>query len=70
MFGLHKFVLQFVDLSEQIRCQNMVELFTWMSKIVTGTGNFVAQSGELFETYMGEHLHFNGDESETYKELM
>jgi hypothetical protein len=37
--------------------------------MVTGTGNFVAQQGELIEKYLGEHMKFHYDEHETYKEL-
>ena len=38
--------------------------------MVTGTGNFIAQQGDLIKKYLGSHLKYHKDEHETFKELL
>lgn len=40
-----------------------------LSKLVTGTGNYIAKQGELFKNYLGSHLKVNLAEHESYREL-
>jgi len=42
MYQLHKFIEQMSELNRMIKCQSQHELFGWLSKMVSGTGNFVA----------------------------
>lgn len=42
MFQLHKFVEQMSELNRMIKCQSQHELYAWLSKMITGTGNFIA----------------------------
>lgn len=37
--------------------------------MITGTGNFIAQQGELIEKYIGDHMKYHFDEQESFKEL-
>lgn len=57
------------ELNRMIKCQSQHELFAWLSKMITGTGNFIAQQGELIEKYIGDHMKYHFDEQESYKEL-
>lgn len=69
MFQLHKFIEQMSELNRMIKCAPQHELYAWMSKMVTGTGNFIAQQGELIEKYLGEGLKYHFDEHESFREL-
>jgi len=41
MLRLHKNLEQLSELNRMIKCQSQHELFAWLSKLATGTGNFV-----------------------------
>ena len=69
MFQLHKFTEQMSELNRMIKCQSQHELFAWLSKMVTGTGTFIAQQGELIDKYIAEHLKYHLDEHDTFREL-
>lgn len=69
MFALHKFIEQMGDLNRMIKCQPQFEVFAWLSKMITGQGNYIAESGDLIEKYLGSHLKFNLDEHESFREL-
>ena len=69
MYSLHKFIEQVVELAQVVKCHSMIDLFQQLSKGGTGTGTFVAQMGELFNSYMSEHLQFNNDEAHSFKEM-
>jgi len=42
MFAMHKYVEQLSELNRMTRCQDQHEMYAWLSKMVTGTGNFIA----------------------------
>lgn len=42
---LHKNLEQLSELNRMIKCTSQHELFAWLSKLTTGTGNFVYQTG-------------------------
>ncbi len=53
-----------------IKCQSQHELYAWLSKLVTGTGNFVFQTGELVRDFMGEdYMRMHYEEAEAFREL-
>jgi hypothetical protein len=37
--------------------------------MITGSGNFIAQQGELVEKYLGEHMKYHLDEHESFREI-
>jgi len=41
LLRLHKNFEQLSELNRMIKCQSQHELFAWLSKLATGTGNFV-----------------------------
>ncbi len=45
MFRLHKNLEQLSELNKMIKCKGQEELFQGLSKMATGTGNFVASTG-------------------------
>lgn len=69
MFALSKFLEQLSELNRMIKCEQQHELFGMLSKLVTGTGNYIAKQGELFKNYLGSHLKVNLAEHESYREL-
>ena len=38
--------------------------------MMTGTGNHVANLGDLIKVYLGSHLKYHKDEHESYRELL
>lgn len=52
-----------------IKCQPQYEVYAWLSKMVTGQGNYIAESGELLQKYIGEHLKYHLDEHESFREI-
>jgi len=57
------------ELNRMIKCQSQHELFAWLSKMITGSGNFIAQQGELIEKYLGEHMKYHLDEHDSFREI-
>jgi len=53
-----------------IKCAEQAELFNWLSKVVTGTGNFVYSTGQLVNDYLGEdYMRMHHEEADSLKEL-
>ena len=43
------------NVNYMIRCDRLHELYAWLSKMSTGTGNHLANLGDLFNVYLGSH---------------
>lgn len=69
MFSLHKFLDQMSELNKMIKCSGQEEVFAWLSKMVTGSGNFIAQQGEMIKKYLADYMQYHLDEYDSYKEL-
>lgn len=71
MLRLHRNLEQLSELNRMIKCQPQNELFAWLSKLATGTGNFVYQTGQLVQDFLGEdYMRPHLEEPESFKELM
>lgn len=70
MFSLHKFIEQLSELNRMTRCYDQHELYAWLSKIITGSGNFIVQQGELFKSFLGSHLKFHLNEHDSFREIL
>ena len=42
MYAMHKFLEQLSELIRMTRCNDQHEMYAWLSKMTTGTGNFIA----------------------------
>lgn len=70
MFRLHKNLEQLSELNRLIKCQSQQELFAWLSKLATGTGNFIYQTGMLVNDYLGDdYMRMHLEEADSFKEL-
>jgi hypothetical protein len=69
MFALHKFTEQMSELNRMIKCESQHEVYAWLSKMIAGSGNFIAQQGDLVKKYLGTGLKFHLDEHESYREI-
>lgn len=70
MYNLGKFLEQLSELNRMIKCERQQELFAWLSKMMTGSGNHVANLGDLIKVYLGSHLKFHMHEHESFRELL
>lgn len=70
MYNLGKFLEQLSELNRMIKCDRQQELFTWLSKMMTGTGNHIANLGDLVKVYLGSHLKYHMHEHESFRELL
>lgn len=53
-----------------IKCGEQAELFGWLSKVVTGTGNFIYNSGQIVNDYLGEdYMRMHFEESDSFREM-
>jgi hypothetical protein len=52
------------------RCQDQHEMYAWLSKMITGTGNFIAQQGELFKNFLGSNMKYHLLEHESFREIL
>ena len=52
-----------------IQCNLQTELYSWLSKMVTGSGNYIAQQGEIVEKFFGQHMKYHLKEHETFREI-
>lgn len=57
------------NVNYMIRVDRMHELYAWLSKMSTGTGNHLANLGDLFHVYLGDHLKYHMSEHESFREL-
>ncbi len=70
MLRLHKNLEQLSELNRLIKCQPQHEIYAWLSKLATGTGNFVYQTGELVKDFLGEdYMRVHWEEAESFREL-
>ena len=70
MFAMHKFIEQLSELNRMTRCQDQHEMYAWLSKMITGSGNFIAQQGELFKQFLGSHMKYHLLEHESFREVL
>ena len=70
MFAMHKFIEQLSELNRMTRCQDQHAMYQHLSKMITGTGTFVSQQGELFKNFLGSHMKYHLLEHESYRELL
>lgn len=66
---MSKYLEQLGELNRMIKVDRMHELYAWLSKMVTGTGNHVAYQGELVQKYLGSHLKYHMSEHESFREI-
>ena len=52
-----------------IKCDRMSELYGWLSRMLTGTGQHVTNTSELIKLYCGNHLKYHMQEHEAMREL-
>ena len=52
-----------------IKVDRLYELYAWLSKMSTGTGNHIANLGDLIKVYLGGHLKYHMSEHESFREL-
>lgn len=52
------------------RCTDQHEMYAWLSKMITGSGNFIAQQGELFKSFLGSHMKYHLIEHESFREIL
>ena len=45
-------------------------MYAWLSKMITGSGNFIAQQGELFKSFLGSHMKYHLLEHESFREIL
>ena len=57
------------NVNYMIRVDRLHELYAWLSKMSTGTGNHIANLGDLFKVYLGSHLKYHMSEHESFREL-
>ena len=47
------------ELNRMVRCDRMQELYAWLSKMITGTGQHVTNTSELIKLYCGSNLKYH-----------
>ena len=52
-----------------IKVDRLYELYAWLSKMCTGTGNHIANLGDLIKVYLGGHLKYHMSEHESFREI-
>lgn len=57
------------NVNYMIRVDRLHEIYAWLSKMCTGTGNHIANLGDLFKVYLGSHLKYHMAEHESFREL-
>jgi hypothetical protein len=70
LYNLGKFLEQLSELNRMIKVDRQQEIFTWLSKMMTGTGNHLNNLGDLVKVYLGSHLKFHMHEHESFRELL
>ena len=45
-------------------------MYAWLSKMITQSGNFIAQQGELFKQFLGSGMKYHLMEHESFRDLL
>jgi hypothetical protein len=53
-----------------VKSDRLTELYSWLSKMLNGSGSHLQHTGELIKLYCGSHLKYHLLEGETLKELL
>ena len=69
MYQLASYLEKLSEVNRMIKCDRLHELYLWLSKMSTGTGNHVANLGDLIKVYLGGHLKYHMSEHESFREL-
>jgi hypothetical protein len=69
MYGMSKHLENISELHRMIKNERQHELFAWLSKMVTGSGNHIIWQAELFKSHLGSHLKYHLSEHDSYREL-
>ena len=69
MYQLSSYLEKLGEVNRMIKCDRLYELYAWLSKMCTGTGNHVANLGDLIKVYLGGHLKYHMSEHESFREL-
>ena len=69
MHKLGEHLEKLANVNYMIRVDRTHELYAWLSKMSTGTGNHIANLGDLFKVYLGSHLKYHMAEHESFREL-
>ena len=69
LYGMSKHLENISELHRMIKNDRQHELFAWISKMVTGTGNHIIWQSELFKSYLGSHLKYHLWKHESLREL-
>lgn len=69
MHTLGEHLEKLANVNYMIRVDRMHELYAWLSKMSTGTGNHIANLGDLFHVYLGSHQKYHMAEHESFREL-
>ena len=69
MYKLGDDLEKLANVDYRIRVDRTHELYAWLSKMSTGTGNHIANLGDLFKVYLGSHLKYHMMEHESFREL-
>ena len=67
---MHEIIKQLSELNRMTRCKDQQEMYAWLSKMITCSGNFINQQGELFKTYLGRDLKYHLLEHESFREIL
>ena len=70
MYGLSKTFMQISELNKMIKVSRQNDLFAKLAKMMTGTGNNFANTGELIKLYCGSHLKYHLQEYESMSEIL
>ena len=69
MYQLSNYLEKLGEVNRMIKVDRLYELYAWLSKMSTGTGNHIANLGDLIKVYLGGHLKYHMSEHETFREL-
>jgi sugar diacid utilization regulator len=59
LYSLSKTFEQISDLNKMIKVNRQSDLFSKLAKMMTGTGNHIANTGELIKLYCGSHMKYH-----------
>lgn len=68
-YGLSKALEQLSELSKMVKVDRQHDLYSWLGRMITGTGNHIQNTSELVKLYCGSHLKYHLAEHESMRDL-
>jgi phage-related minor tail protein len=68
-YQMQRMMSQMCELQKRVQCPSQAQAFEHLSRVMSSTGIYVKNLGELMKKYFADHLKFNLNEGDSFREM-